>query len=131
MALRVYLVEDDDLMKKHLVHTLSSEISVDWVGMAETELEANDWLERNPTGWDIMIVDLFLREGTGTGVLRQCQQHGANQDVVVMTNHPISSQVTHCRLLGANAVFDKSTELGDLIAYCVGRASHTAARTTQ
>ena len=131
MALRVYLVEDDDLMKKHLVHTLSSEISIDWVGMAETELEANDWLERNPTGWDIMIVDLFLREGTGAGVLQQCQQHGANQDVVVVTNHPISSMVTHCRLLGANAVFDKSTELGDLIAYCVGRASHTAPLSTQ
>ena len=131
MALRVYLVEDDDLMKKHLVHTLSSEISIDWVGMAETELEANDWLERNPTGWDIMIVDLFLREGTGAGVLQQCQQHGANQDVVVVTNHPISSMVTHCRLLGANAVFDKSTELGDLIAYCIGRASHAAAPRTQ
>ena len=131
MALRVYLVEDDDLMKKHLVHSLSSEISIEWVGVAETEVEANDWLKRNPAGWDILIVDLYLREGTGAGVLRQCQQHAVNQDVVVMTNHPISSLVTHCRLLGANAVFDKSTELGDLIAYCIGRESHAAAPSTQ
>ena len=131
MALRVYLVEDDDLMKEHLVQSLSSEISIEWVGVAETEVEAKDWLKRNPTGWDIMIVDLYLREGTGAGVLRQCQQHAANQDVVVMTNHPISSLVTHCRLLGANAVFDKSTELSDLIAYCIGRASHAAAPNTQ
>ena len=130
MALRVYLVEDDDLMKQHLVQSLSSEISIEWVGVAETEVEAKDWLKRNPTGWDIMIVDLYLREGTGAGVLRQCQQHAANQDVVVMTNHPISSLVTHCRLLGANAVFDKSTELSDLIAYCIGRASHAAAPNT-
>ena len=131
MALRVYLVEDDDLTKKHLVHSLSREISIEWVGVADTEAEANDWLKRNPTGWDILIVDLFLREGTGAGVLRHCQQHAANQDVLVMTNHPISSLATHCRLLGANAVFDKSTEMGDLIAYCLGRATHTAAANTQ
>lgn len=131
MALRVYLVEDDDSMKQHLVETLSREISIDWVGAAETEAEAKDWLERNPSGWDIALVDLFLREGTGAGVLRHCRRHPAHQDVVVMTNHPISSLVTHCRLLGANAVFDKSTELGDLIAWCIGRANHTITPATQ
>ena len=47
-----------------------------------------------------------------------------------MTNHPISSLATHCRLLGANAVFDKSTELGDLIAYCIGRANHAVTPST-
>lgn len=127
MALRVYLVEDDESMKKHLGDTLSQEIGVDWVGAADTEAEAKDWLERNPAGWDIALVDLFLREGTGAGVLRHCRGHAANQDVLVMTNHPISSLVTHCRLLGANAVFDKSTELDDLVAYCIGRASRLVA----
>ncbi len=131
MALRVYLVEDDDSMKQHLVDTLSREISIDWVGAADTEAEAKDWLERNPSGWDIALVDLFLREGTGAGVLRHCRKHPAHQDVVVMTNHPISSLVTHCRLLGANAVFDKSTELADLIAWCIGRANHALTPGTQ
>ena len=125
MALRVYPVEDDASMKKHLVDTLSREVGIDWVGAAETEAEAKDWLERNPAGWDIALVDLFLREGTGAGVLRHCRGHAVNQDVLVMTNHPISSLVTHCRLLGANAIFDKSTELGDLVAYCIGRANQT------
>jgi two-component system OmpR family response regulator len=126
MALRIYLVEDNDSMRQQLVMTLSEELSVDWVGFAETETEAREWLARNPGGWDIALVDLFLREGTGAGVLRHCGKHPETQDVLVMTNYPTSSLLTYCRLLGANAVFDKSTELGDLIAYCIGRAHHTA-----
>lgn len=125
MALKVYLVEDNALMRKHLVDLLAQEISLELVGCAETEAEARDWLEHHPAGWDIAIVDLFLREGSGAGVLRQCKPRGERQDVLIMTNHPDSSLLTHCRLLGANAVYDKSTELGDLVAYCIGRAAHT------
>ena len=124
MALRVYLVEDNELMRQELVDSLSEELNVDLVGTAETEAQAKDWLERNPAGWDVAILDLFLREGTGAGVLRHCKARSETQDVLVMTNYPVSSLLTHCRLLGANAVYDKATELGDLIAYCIGRASH-------
>ncbi len=131
LALRVYLVEDNDLMRKHLVMTLSEELSIDWVGFAETETEAREWFERNPAGWDIALVDLYLREGTGAGVLRHCRKRPQAQDVLVMTNYPTSSLLTHCRLLGANAVFDKSTELGDLIAYCIGRAHHPEAQKSE
>ncbi len=122
MALKVYLVEDNELMRKHLMDSLSEEANIEWVGSAETEAEAKDWLERNPHGWDVAILDLFLREGTGAGVLRHCRSRTDRQDVLVMTNYPISSLLTHCRLLGANAVFDKSTELDELVAYCIGRA---------
>lgn len=126
MALRVYLVEDNELMRKHLMDSLSEEAHIEWVGSAETEAEAKDWLERNPHGWDVAILDLFLREGTGAGVLRHCRSRSDGQDVLVMTNYPISSLLTHCRLLGANAVFDKSTELEELVAYCIGRAFRSA-----
>lgn len=123
MALRVYLVEDNEMTCQHLMDLLSEETDIEWVGVAATEAEAKDWMERNPNGWDVAILDLFLREGTGAGVLRHCRARSAGQDVLVMTNHPISSLLTHCRLLGANAVFNKATELDELIAYCIGRAS--------
>ena len=123
MPLKVYLIEDDHLMRQHLVHTLSDELDIEWVGVAETEAEATDWLERNPSGWDMALVDLFLREGTGAGVLRHCRKREDRQDILVMTNSPVSALLTHCRLLGANAVFDKSTDLDDLIAYCIGRGA--------
>jgi two-component system OmpR family response regulator len=124
LALRVYLVEDNEVTRQYLMQMLSEETSIEWVGAAETEAEAKDWMERNPDGWDVAILDLFLREGTGAGVLRHCRSRGAEQDVLVMTNHPIASLLTHCRLLGANAVYNKATELGDLVAYCIGRAAH-------
>lgn len=123
MPLKVYLIEDDHLMRQHLVQTLSGELDIEWVGVAETEAEAKDWLQRNPSGWDVALVDLFLREGTGVGVLRHCRKREEHQDILVMTNYPVSPLLTHCRLLGANAVFDKSTDLGDLIAYCIGRGA--------
>ena len=131
MTLKVYLVEDSESMRQHLINTLSQEVNVEWVGIAETEAQAKDWMERNPSGWDIALLDLFLREGTGAGVLRHCSSRPEGQDVLVMTNYPISPMLTHCRLLGANAVFDKSTQLGDLIAYCIGHAHHRQASQPQ
>lgn len=123
MTLRVFLAEDNEVMRRHLMDSLSEEASIEWVGTAETEADAKDWLERNPHGWDIAILDLFLREGTGVGVLRHCRKREDHQDILVITNYPASPLLIHCRLLGANAVFDKSTDLGDLIAYCIGRGA--------
>lgn len=125
MALKIYLVEDNEVMRAHLVDLLAQHISLELVGCAETETQASAWLESHPAGWDVAIVDLFLREGTGAGVLRHCRHRSEFQDLLVITNHPDSSLLTHCRLLGAHAVYDKSTELGDLVAYCIGRASRT------
>jgi two-component system OmpR family response regulator len=125
VALKIFLVEDNEAMRAHLVELLAQHISLELVGCAETESQASAWLDRHPAGWDVAIVDLLLREGTGAGVLRHCKQRGEFQDVLIMTNHPDSSLLTHCRLLGATAIYDKSTELDDLVAYCIGRAGRT------
>ena len=124
MALRVFLVEDSAALRAHLIDILVHSAPVEIVGIAETEAQAKDWLERNVDGWDIALVDLFLREGTGAGVVQQCRTRHSNQTVLVMTNHVRDDVLLHqCKLMGADAVYHKSTELDDLVAYCIGLAA--------
>ncbi len=124
MVLRVFLVEDSAAMRAHLIEILVTEARVDIVGIAETENQAIDWLDRNADRWDIALVDLFLREGTGAGVIEHCRERRPDQSVHVMTNHARDDALLHdCKLLGADAVYHKATGLDDLVAYCIGLAA--------
>ena len=69
--------------------------------------------------WDLAITDLFLREGSGMNVLEACRRRKPGQKVVVLSNHSSADVRWRCRQLGADAVFDKSTELEALLDYCV------------
>jgi two-component system OmpR family response regulator len=42
------------------------------LGWAETEADARAWLGARQA-WDLAIVDLFLKQGSGLGVLEACQ----------------------------------------------------------
>ena len=124
MPLKVFLVEDSAALRAHLSDILITEAKVIIVGMAETEAQAKDWLERNPDNWDIALIDLFLREGTGAGVVQQIRNRRSNQTVFVMTNHISDDALLHsCKLMGANAVYHKGTELDDMVANCIGLAA--------
>ena len=124
MALKVFLVEDSAALRAHLTDILITEAKVIIVGLAETEAQAKDWLERNPDNWDIALVDLFLHEGTGAGVVQQVRNRRPNQTVFVMTNHISDDALLHsCKLMGADAVYHKGTELDDMVANCIGLAT--------
>jgi two-component system, OmpR family, response regulator len=119
MASRVFLVEDSAATRSLLAAVLVLDAKVDIVGMAATQPEAIDWLDSNRDGWDIVLVDLFLGEGSGVEVIEQCQQRRDDQSVLVMTNHGRDHDLlAHCRALGADAVYHKATELDQLVAYC-------------
>ena len=68
--------------------------------------------------WDLAVIDLFLREGSGMNVLDACRKRKAGQKVVVLSNHSSRDVRWRCMQLGADAVFDKSTELEMLVDYC-------------
>ena len=124
MAFRVFIVEDSSTIRDNLMATLKELAQVEPVGTAETEHEARRWLGCND--WDLAIMDLFLREGSGLNVLESCRQRRPGQKVVVLSNHSSRDVRWRCRQLGADAVFDKSTELEALVDYCVQhrRAMH-------
>lgn len=86
--------------------------------------------------WQLAVVDLFLREGSGLDVLRSIQRRLPHQRVAVLTNYPFSEMRERTMGLGAAVFFDKSTELEQFFNWCnrirmVHPASGAAHRITQ
>lgn len=118
MKLRTYIVEDNATIRENLIGTLEELACVSTVGFAESESAGRDWLTHNGEVWDLAIVDLFLRPGSGLGVLQACQTRQPGQKVVVLSNFATPDMRRKCIELGADAVFDKSNEIEALVDYC-------------
>lgn len=119
MALITYIAEDNDTILDNLIETLQEITEVRVVGTGATQAEAERWLELNDGHWHLAIVDLFLKEGTGLGVLTGCHNREPYQKVVLLTNYATPELRKRALLLGADAVFDKSNQLDELLAYCI------------
>ena len=122
MALRTYIVEDSPTIRTNLIETLEELAQVHAVGTAETEREGAGWLRDHPDEWDLAIIDLFLREGSGMNILAACVHRPGGQRMVVLTNHATPEIRRRCLGLGADAIFDKSTEIDQLIDWCLTHA---------
>jgi two-component system OmpR family response regulator len=119
MAFRAYIVEDSPTIRDNLIETLQELAAVEAVGIAETEGEGKQWLAANDDYWDLAIVDLFLKEGNGLNIVEACQARRPTQKLIVLSNHATNDIRWRCAQLGADAVFDKSTEIDQLVDYCV------------
>lgn len=119
MDLRTYIVEDNATIRENLIGTLEELASIEALGWAETENDAKSWLAQNLGEWDLAIVDLFLKQGSGLGVLEACRGRSPGRRVVVLSNYATADMRKRCLQLGADAVFDKSNEIDALVEYCV------------
>lgn len=117
-ALKAFIVEDSPVILENLVATLQELAEVEVVGSVGDEAGAVRWLRQAPAGADLVIVDIFLRAGSGLGVLAAARDLGVVGERVVLTNYATEDIRQRCASLGAVRVFDKSHELDDLIAYC-------------
>lgn len=97
-----------------------------FVGLADSEDSARQWLNTHQGDWDLAIVDLFLAQGTGFGVLKNCQYRRPNQKVVVLTSYCQPNLLQRCRELGADEIFDKSREVEKLVDFCKAYAQTLA-----
>lgn len=121
MPLRTYIIEDNPVIRENLIDTLEELAAIAVVGFAETEAQARSWLHGHATQWDMAIVDLFLKEGSGIGVLQACRDRPDTQKMVVLSNYATVDVRRRCAQLGVDAVFDKSNEIDDLVDYCVAQ----------
>ncbi|HET9977222.1 MAG TPA: response regulator transcription factor [Burkholderiaceae bacterium] len=117
-ALNTYIVEDSPLIREGLIATLEELVAVEVVGTAEDEFSAVQWLNRPDQRVDLVIVDIFLKGGSGLGVLRAAQGTDSARKLVVLSNYATEDMRRKCIDLGADRVFDKSHEIDALIAYC-------------
>lgn len=127
MRFKAYLVEDSPVIRENLAGFLEEVTDAQVVASASTEEEAITWLRLHPRDddWDLTIVDLFLQRGNGLGVISACRHRSPRQKVVVLSNYATADMRERSRELGADAFFDKSAELDQLVAYCATvRSSH-------
>ena len=119
MKFRAFIVEDSPTIRENLFATLTELALVEPVGNAETENEGKKWLAANSEYWDLAIVDLYLKEGSGLNILEACKYRQPGQKMVVLSNHATDDIRWRCAQLGADAVFDKSMEIDLLVDFCV------------
>ncbi len=116
--LNTYLVEDSPLIRQNLVDTLEELAGVQVVGWASGESAAVGWLANPEHLPGLVIVDLFLADGSGLGVLRTMHQRAQPLRTVVLSNYATPEVRQRCLELGAERVFDKSGDIEDLLRYC-------------
>ena len=114
--LQAFVIEDNATIRENLIGTLEELTCVRVAGTSATEIDALAWLERNP--WDLVIVDLFLKQGSGIHLAQCIQRQRPSQKIVVFSNYINASVRKRCAQLGVDAVFDKSTEIDALVDYC-------------
>ena len=120
--LKTYIVEDNRLIRENLIATLDELVSIEVVGTAEDESTAVHWLTRAGHEAELVIVDIFLKGGSGLGVLRAAKSFHKRCKLVVLSNYATPDMRRKCLALGADRVFDKSNDIDELIQYC-GRLS--------
>ena len=123
VRLRTYIVEDNATIRENLIGTLEELTCVEPVGFAETESQARLWLGDTGNEWNLAIVDLVLKQGSGLGVLQAVAARLPGQKVVVLSNYATPDIRKRCAQLGVDAVFDKSNEIDALVDYCIQLSS--------
>jgi DNA-binding NarL/FixJ family response regulator len=116
--LKTYLVEDSAVIRQSLITTLEELSDVKVIGTAEDEASAVAWLGDTNNMVDLVIIDIFLKGGSGLGVLRSVNAMALGCNLVVLTNYATVDMRRKCIELGARRVFDKSNDIDALIHFC-------------
>jgi DNA-binding NarL/FixJ family response regulator len=115
--IKIYIVEDSSIIRENLIDALQESAPVEVVGSAEDERSALAWLGSGTSACDLVIVDIFLKTGSGLGVLKAMSERADAPPRIVLSNHATPEIRLKCQQLGAAKVFDKSNELDEMLAW--------------
>ena len=118
MGIKTILVEDNKTIQGVLIPTLAELGGMEVLAVAESASEAIAAMDRLTGTWELAVVDLFLKQGSGLDVLRACGRQHGDQVLVVLSNYATKKMREECTALGADAVFDKSTQLDLFFDFC-------------
>ena len=124
LELRILLIEDSTHIKERLTAMLNEPGVMRVMGSAATEAEARVQIEASE--YDILLVDVELKEGSGIGAIRharRCYPAGRQPLIVVLTNYPMAAIRSRCLDAGADHFLDKMREFEN-VKELIGRAPH-------
>lgn len=117
-GLKIVLVEDSPVVRELLSDIIDDMKGAELVAEADAETAALSVIEGcHP---DLAIIDLELSQGNGLNVLKQIRaapERFGDLLAVVFSNHAHASVRERCRLLGAQAFFDKTFQMDELLEY--------------
>jgi two-component system response regulator DevR len=127
--LRVYVVEDSDIILRLLTSAIES-AGGELVGAADNAQQAIHQLQELKP--HLILIDLVLTSGSGFEVLDALQTGAARGAVgVVFTNHATTEERERSLLLGASYFFDKSTQGGQALQLINMMAAERRGRTSR
>lgn len=106
--MKVFIVEDAEIVREALTTLLSEIPGVEVIGAADDEQGAIEQIcAMSP---DVVILDISLQPGSGIDVLKAVKKHNPAIKVVMLTNYTDEIYVNRCMSAGADCFFDKSHE---------------------
>lgn len=118
MAITTVLVDDDEGLCECLIPVLHDLTDVHVVDVAQTPADAIGLMAKHEKDWELLILDIDLRNGSGLAVLDACRKRLAHQEVFVLTNMATAQVRKRCHDFGVDAVFDKTAELDKFFERC-------------
>ena len=114
MALRVFIADDSPQVAEMLTELVSAPGRIEVVGIGQTEASTLESVRTLRP--DVVVLDMQLKEGTGTNVIKAIRADPALAAVriVVASNYTNPQLRAGCIELGASHYFDKVKELGEL-----------------
>jgi DNA-binding NarL/FixJ family response regulator len=86
MSIKTVLVEDSKTIRDALIPTMEELGAMEVVAVAESADDALKAMHAFNAVWELAVVDLFLKQGSGQDVLRE-YQHYPGRLVVVLSNY--------------------------------------------
>jgi DNA-binding NarL/FixJ family response regulator len=117
-AVRAFIVEDSALVLRELASVLQQTAAIQVVASSDSEGDALKTMRVASTAYDLIVIDVFLKQGSGLRVLRDAKLLQSQARLVVLTNYATLDVRKRCISLGADRVFDKSKQLDEFIDYC-------------
>ena len=119
LRLRIFLVEGDPATRKRLAEWFLDQKNARLVGIAATEDDAKNWLSKHRSAWDLAVVDLFLEQGSGLAVVQGCRDRSLKQKLIVLSDYATPEIRERSMILGADGVYDRTTELDEFLDYAM------------
>jgi DNA-binding NarL/FixJ family response regulator len=111
--IRVFLVEDENLVREGLGALLALEAEITVVGEAAGGREAIEQVpSANP---DVLLLDLRMPEVSGLQVLKELGQSGALPPTLIVTTFDQTWDLAECVRRGARGYLRKDVTLGQLV----------------
>ena len=110
--IRIILVDDHQVVRHGLRHTLGAEIDMEVVGEARTGQQAIELAQMHRP--DVMLLDAKLEDIEGPEVCRRVVGVAPKTAVVILTSYLHDATILRCLMAGAKGYVVKDVEIADL-----------------